>query len=83
MTIDATKPTLEPHTQQFVDELVGAPPIYSLSPDEARSVLVQVQSIQVGSQAPRLRISPFRLVQPDRCLCGSFARPAPAMCCRR
>jgi len=54
MTIDTIRPTLEPHTQQFVDELVGAPPIYSLSPDEARSVLVQVQSIQVGKPSAKI-----------------------------
>ena len=29
MTIDASLPTLEPHTQQFVDKLAGAPPIYA------------------------------------------------------
>ena len=54
MTIDATKPTLEPHTQQFVDELAGAPPIYSLSPDKARSVLVRAQSIPVGKPSARI-----------------------------
>jgi acetyl esterase/lipase len=54
MIIDATKPTLEPHTQQFVDELAGAPPIYSLSPDEARSVLVRAQSIPVGKPSAQV-----------------------------
>ena len=54
MTIDATKPTLEPHTQHFVDELVGAPPIYSLSPDEARSVLARAQSIPVGKPSAQV-----------------------------
>ena len=39
MTIDADRPTLELHTQQFIDGLAGAPPIYTLSPAEARSVL--------------------------------------------
>src|SRR6516162_2117385 len=54
MTIDATKPTLEPHTQHFVDELVGAPPIYSLSPDEARSVLARAQSLPVGKPSAQI-----------------------------
>jgi hypothetical protein len=44
MIIETTRPTLEPHTQEFVDGLAGAPPIYSLSPDEARSVLMRAQS---------------------------------------
>jgi len=30
MAIDTIWPTLEPHTQQFVDALVGAPAIYTL-----------------------------------------------------
>jgi acetyl esterase len=54
MTIDADRPTLELHTQQFVDELAGAPPIYSLSPDEARSVLVRAQSIPVGKPSAQV-----------------------------
>ena len=54
MTIEATTPTLELHTQQFVDELAGAPPIYSLSPDEARSVLVRAQSIPVGKPSAQV-----------------------------
>jgi len=83
MTIDTIRPTLEPHTRQFVDGLAGAPPIYSLSPDKARSVLVQVQSIPLASQPPRWRISPSRSVQLDRCRYGSFAHPAPSMPCRR
>jgi acetyl esterase len=55
MTIDALPPTLEPHTQQFVDGLTGAPPIYTLSPGEARSVLVQVQSIPVGKPTAKIK----------------------------
>ena len=48
MTIDTFRPALEPHTQQFVDGLAGAPQIYTLSPAEARAVLERVQSIPVG-----------------------------------
>ena len=48
MSIAAAQPTLELHTQEFVDSLAGAPPIYTLSPADARSVLAQAQSIPVG-----------------------------------
>ena len=41
-------PTLELHTQEFVDSLAGAPPIHTLSPADARSVLARLQSIPVG-----------------------------------
>jgi hypothetical protein len=33
------QPTLALHTQQFVDSLAGAPPIYTLSPGGAQSLL--------------------------------------------
>jgi acetyl esterase len=59
MTSDADQPTLELHTQQFVDGLAGAPPIYSLSPDQARSVLVQVQSIPVGKPSAKIEDTAF------------------------
>src|SRR5208282_485520 len=59
MTINANRPTLELHTQQFIDGLAGAPPIYSLSPGEARSVLVQVQSIQVGKPGAQIEDTAF------------------------
>ena len=54
MAIDAIQPILEPHTQQFVDGLADAPPIYTLSPDEARSVLVRAQSIPVGKPSAQI-----------------------------
>ena len=54
MTIDTIRPTLEPHTEQFIDGLASGPPIYSLSPDEARSVLVQAQSIPVGKPSAQI-----------------------------
>ena len=54
MAIDASPPTLEPHTQQFIDGLAGAPPIYTLSPADARSVLVQVQAIPVGKPGAKI-----------------------------
>src|SRR5438270_262303 len=54
MPIDTTEPVLEPHTQQFVDGLANAPPIYTLSPDAARWVLVRAQSIPVGKPSARI-----------------------------
>ena len=45
---------LEPHTQEFVDGLAGAPPIYTLSPADARSVLVRAQSIPVGKPSAQI-----------------------------
>jgi acetyl esterase len=54
MPMNVAQPTLEPHTQQFVDGLAGAPPIYSLSPTEARSVLKRAQSAPVGKPSARI-----------------------------
>jgi len=59
MTIDTIRPTLELHTQQFVDGLAGAPPIYSLSPAEARSVLARAQSIPVGKPGAQIEDTVF------------------------
>src|SRR5262249_6705212 len=59
MTIDTIRPTLEPHTQQFVDGLAGAPPIYTLSPADARSVLAQAQSIPVGKPSIQIEDTAF------------------------
>ena len=41
-------PILEPVTQQFLDGLAGAPAIHTLSPGDARSALVRLQSVPVG-----------------------------------
>src|SRR5215467_6213863 len=75
MTIDTIGQTLEPHTQQFVDGLAGVPPIYSLSPDEARSVLERAQSIPVGKPGAQIEdtafpvgptgLVPIRIVRPN------------------
>ena len=59
MTIDATRPTLELHTQQFVDGLAGSPRIYSLLPAEARSVLERAQSIPVGKPGAQIEDTSF------------------------
>jgi acetyl esterase len=52
--VDAAQPELEPHTQQFVDSLAGAPPIYTLSPADARSVLARAQSAPVGKPSAQI-----------------------------
>ena len=52
--IDAAQPALEPHTQQFVDSLAGAPPIHTLSPADARSVLERAQSAPVGKPSAQI-----------------------------
>jgi acetyl esterase len=75
MTSDADQPTLELHTQQFVDGLAGAPPIYSLSPDQARSVLVQVQSIPVGKPSAKIEDTAFP-VGPTGSVPVRIVRPA-------
>jgi len=54
MSMASAHPTLELHTQQFIDSLAGAPPIYTLSPDAARSVLAQAQSIPVGKPSAQI-----------------------------
>ena len=50
----ANQPMLELHTQQFIDSLAGAPPIYTLSPADARSVLARAQSITVGKPSAQI-----------------------------
>jgi len=77
MTIDTFRPTLELHTQQFVDGLAGAPPIYGLSPGEARSVLVQVQSLPVGKPSAKIEDIAFP-VGPTGSVPVRIVRPAGA-----
>ena len=75
MTIDTIRATLEPHTQQFVYGLAGASPIYSLSPDEARSVLVRAQSIPVGKPSAKIEDTAFP-VGPTGSVSVRIVRPA-------
>jgi acetyl esterase len=77
MTIDTIRPTLELHTQQFVDGLAGAPPIYSLSPAEARSVLERAQSISVGKPGAQIEDTAFP-VGPTGSVPIRIVRPAGA-----
>jgi acetyl esterase len=75
MTIDASPPTLELHTRQFVDSLAGAPPIYTLSPVDARSVLVRAQSIPVGKPSAKTEDIAFP-VGPTGSMPVRIVRPA-------
>jgi acetyl esterase len=54
MSIATAQPSLELHTQQFIDSLADAPPIYTLSAAAARSVLAQAQSIPVGKPSAQI-----------------------------
>ena len=54
MSMSTAQPTLELHTQQFIDSLAGAPPIYTLSPADARSVLARAQSIPIGKPSAQI-----------------------------
>src|SRR5262249_29162578 len=67
--------SLEPHTQHFVDALVGAPPIYTLSPGEARSVLTRAQSAPVGKPNAQIEDIAFP-VGPNGSVPVRIVRPA-------
>jgi len=75
MPIEAAQPTLELHTQQFVDGLADAPPIYTLSPADARSVLVRVQSAPVGTPSAQIEDVAFP-VGPTGSVPVRIVRPA-------
>ena len=75
MPIDATQPALEPHTQQFVDGLAGAPPIYTLSPADARAVLERAQSARVGKPSAQIEDITFP-VGPNGSVPVRIVRPA-------
>jgi acetyl esterase len=75
--IDAAQPTLEPVTQQFVDSLAGAPPIYTLSPADARSVLARAQSAPVGKPSAQIEDIAFP-VGPTGSVTVRIVRPAGA-----
>ena len=82
MPIDPTQPVLEPHTQQFVDGLAGAPPIYTLSPVDARTVLVRAQSMPVGKPSAQIEDIAFP-VGPTGSVPVRIVRPAGRLkCCR-
>jgi acetyl esterase len=55
MSTTTAQATLELDTQQFIDGLVGAPPIYTLSPADARAVLTRAQLIPVGKPSAQVK----------------------------
>lgn len=69
-------PALEPTTQKFIDSLAGAPPIYTLSPSDARDVLAGAQKIEVKKLAASIEnkvipVGPtgkvkLRIVRPEK-----------------
>jgi acetyl esterase len=78
MPIEAAQPNLELHTQQFVDGLVGAPPIYTLSVADARSVLARAQSALVGKPSAQIEDVTFP-VGPTGSVPVRIVRPAGAV----
>lgn len=83
MSIAIAQLTLELHTQEFVDSLAGTPPIYTLSPADARSVLTRAQYIPVGKPSAQVEELRCRSDPQDRCRSGSFARLAQPKYCQR
>jgi acetyl esterase len=59
MSTAAAEPTLELHTQHFIESLAGAPPIHTLSPADARSLLAKAQSIPVGKPSAQIEDVPL------------------------
>ncbi len=47
----AAQPVLEPTTQHFIDSLAGSKPIYTLTPDQARTLLHNAQAGAVAKPA--------------------------------
>jgi acetyl esterase len=61
MNTNSKIPVLEPRTQAFIDSLAaaGGPPLYTLSPDVARAVLVKVQEVAVEKPAAMIEDTTF------------------------
>jgi acetyl esterase len=69
-------PVLDPTVQKFIDSLNGAPPIYTLTPDAAREVLLGAQSgpanaPKVHTQDRTIPVGPkgttrVRVIRPER-----------------
>src|SRR5258708_16481942 len=69
-------PVLEPTTQKFIDGLAGGKPIYTLSPQSAREVLLRAQSgpIELAAVSMEDRLLP---VAPTRQTRTPFIPPQP------
>jgi hypothetical protein len=61
-------PVLEPATQKFIDGLVaaGAPPLYTLSPEDARKVLISVQATPVTKLPASIEDTSSLLGRPEK-----------------
>jgi len=61
MNTNSQIPVLEPRTQAFIDSLAaaGGPPLYTLSPDAARALLVKVQEVQVEKPSAMIEDTTF------------------------
>jgi acetyl esterase len=77
MPEDPAEQALEPHTQEFVDSLAAAPPFYTLSPADARSVLARAQSVPVGKPSTQIEDVTFP-VGPTGSVPIRIVRPAGA-----
>src|SRR5438874_12188638 len=77
MPMDEAEPALEPVTQHFVDSLDGAPPIYTLSPADARAVLARAQSAPIGKPGAQIEDTAFP-VGPTGSVPVRIVRPAGA-----
>jgi hypothetical protein len=75
---------LEPVTQRFVDALVaaGEPPVYTLSPTDARATLTRAQSVPISKPDARIDDATFPVSPKAPSVCASSARKTANACCR-
>jgi len=61
MKTESQNPVLEPRTQAFIDSLTaaGGPPLYALTPEDARAVLVKVQEAPVDKAVASIEDTTF------------------------
>jgi acetyl esterase len=76
MATQVQAPVLEPRTQRFIDALDG-PPLYTLSPHDARDVLSSVQSVTVA-KLPAMREDLFLPTGPTGAVQVRIVRPVAA-----
>src|SRR6185437_16078711 len=61
MKTESQNPVLEPRTQAFIDSLTaaGGPPLYAITPEDARAVLVKVQEAPVDKAVASIEDTTF------------------------
>ena len=69
----ATALILEPETEKFIESTKGGTPIYKLTPQEARKVLEQVQSMPVAK--PQVKIEEKQIPGPKGNISIRIVRP--------